>query len=73
MMHVYLKTLAYKKLKNENNFSSQIINIRGVEVPYFIIGDSAYHLQRFLLKPFPHNSSLSTKKPSTTVYLEQEL
>ena len=56
---VFKNSGIYKKLKNENSFSSQTINIRGVEVLYFIIGDLAYPLQCFLLKPFPHNSSLS--------------
>ena len=56
---VFKNSGIYKKLKNESSFSSQTINIRGVEVPYFIIGDLAYPLQSFLLKPFPHNSSLS--------------
>ena len=56
---VFKNSGIYKKLKNENSFSSQTINIRGVEVLYFIIGDLAYPLQSFLLKLFPHNSSLS--------------
>ena len=34
-------------------------NIDGKDVPLFLIGDSAYPLTTWLMKPFPHNASLS--------------
>ena len=38
---VFKNSGVYNKVKNGNSFT---INIRGMEVPYFIIGDSAYPL-----------------------------
>ncbi|XP_065892383.1 uncharacterized protein [Dysidea avara] len=36
--------------------------ISGISVPLFMIGDSAYPLQSWLLKPFQHNSDLTTQQ-----------
>ena len=36
--------------------------IEGTEVSPYIIGDSAYPLLTWLMKPFPHNSSLTTEQ-----------
>ena len=37
-------------------------NIAGVQVPLYIIGDSAYPLMVWLMKPFPFSSNLSTEQ-----------
>ena len=49
----------YKRLKNDRNLSESSVSLEGVEIPYFLIGDSAYPLKSFLLKPFTHSTSLS--------------
>lgn len=36
--------------------------IEGTEVPLYIVGDSAYPLLTWLMKPFPHNSYLSQEQ-----------
>ena len=36
--------------------------IEGTEVPLYLIGDSAYPLLTWLMKPFPHNESLSMEQ-----------
>ena len=36
--------------------------IEGTEVPVYIVGDSAYPLLTWLMKPFPHNSNLSREQ-----------
>ena len=37
-------------------------NICGVNVGYYVLGDSAYPLQNWLLKPFPDNGRLTTEQ-----------
>ena len=36
--------------------------IEGTEVPLYIVGDSAYPLLTWLMKPFPHNNNLSREQ-----------
>ena len=36
--------------------------IEGTEVSLYIVGDSAYPLLTWLMKPFPHNSNLSQEQ-----------
>ena len=46
----------------------------GLQFPSFIIADSAYPLSRFLMKPFAHNTALSSlQKHSITPYHAQKL
>ena len=41
--------------------------IEGTEVSPYIIGNSAYPLLTWLMKPFPHNSNLTTDKDNITI------
>ena len=36
--------------------------LHGVGIPLYIIGDAAYPLQSWLMKPFPHNGALSMEE-----------
>ncbi|XP_051579062.1 uncharacterized protein gpr132a isoform X1 [Myxocyprinus asiaticus] len=42
-----------------NAFSGRVRNICGTNVGYFILGDSAYPLQNWLLKPYPDTGRLT--------------
>ena len=59
MMLEYLYTLAY--------IDNQLIpdktqRIGTVDVPLYMLGDSAYSLQSWLTKPFPYSSDLTTQQ-----------
>ena len=49
------------------------ITISGVCVPLYMIGDSAYPIQLWLMKPFTYNSDLTTyQRTIITGYAEPE-
>ena len=52
----------YEKAIGENLLPSSSRSIAGESVPLFILGDSAYPLMTWLMKPFPHNSMLSDQQ-----------
>ena len=49
------KTITEEKLLPDKN-----IGINGTDVPIYLIGDSAYPFQTWLMKPFQHNSILTS-------------
>ena len=52
----------YWKVKNGEVLNTNSIQILGTEVFSFLIGDSAYPLSTWLIKPFLHNSTLISKQ-----------
>ena len=52
----------YKKLDQSELLPQRNVSISGVDVPLFIIGDSAYPLRSWLMKPFAHNSTLTQQQ-----------
>lgn len=52
----------YRKVTNGTLLNTNSIHILGTQVFPFLIGDSAYPLSNWLIKPFAHNSTLSTKQ-----------
>ena len=59
---VFAHSPLYKKITEEELLPNKKLNINGTEVPLYLIGDSAYPRQTWLLKPFPHNSILSSEQ-----------
>ncbi|XP_053948833.1 uncharacterized protein LOC128857212 [Anastrepha ludens] len=50
------ETSSLKKFhENANIFQQNIKHIEGVNVPVVLIGDSAFRLSRYLIKPFPYS------------------
>ena len=49
----------YKKITHGHLIPNKLVTISGVCVPLYMIGDSAYPMQSWLMKPFAHNSDLT--------------
>lgn len=56
---VHANSQLYAKATLGQILNGAVLNINGIDVPEYIIGDSAYPLSTFLIKPFDHNVSLS--------------
>lgn len=52
-------------------FSQNVKQIHGEDVPYLVLGDSAYPLQRWLMKGYPHSSSITPEQDSFNVRLNK--
>ena len=56
---VFAHSPLYMRITEGNSLPHKTLRIHGVDVPLFIIGDSAYPLNTWLMKPFPHNGVLT--------------
>ena len=56
---VFANSALYNKVTNGDLLQGQEFTVRGGTIPIFLIGDSAYPLLEWLIKPFPFSSSLS--------------
>ena len=58
MMLEYLLTHHFTKKLTEQELcpGNRTMFIDSIEVPLYLIGDSAYPIQTWLMKPFPHNT-----------------
>ena len=74
MMHVCLLILiCIKKITEEELLPSKPLQVNGVDISLFLIGDSAYPLNTWLMKPFPHNGVLTREQKKHLGYVEHVL
>ena len=52
-------------------FDGNEVQIQGKNIPLFLIGDSAYPLKTFLMKPFTFNSSLANNQKVFNYHLSK--
>lgn len=57
---VLANSSVFKKATRKEILYGDSIHIGDVDVPIFLVGDSAYPLSTWLMKPFPHNSNLTS-------------
>ena len=59
-MHGYLHIhLCIQISQKRNCYQTLTLTVNGIDLPLYLIGDSAYPLQTWLMKPFPHNGILT--------------
>ena len=57
--HVFAHSSLYKKATVVSILNGASVQIQSQDISPFLIGDSAYPLLPWLMKPFPHNGTLS--------------
>ena len=71
---VLVNSTLYNEIECNHILPNRIVSISGIDVPLYMIGDSAYPLKKWLMKPFTHNTVLNEQQETTiTGYAEQEL
>ena len=68
MMLGYTKILGFTINDVDKILNNDSVQISGITIPLFIIGDSANPLSKFLMKPFAHNTALSPHNKKTFNY-----
>ena len=69
---VFGHSTLYEKATEGDLLPTQIKTISNVNVPLFLLGDSAYPLQTWLMKPFPE-ASATTQQKNTTIELPEHV
>ena len=59
---VFVHSALYNEIENNRILPNQTITISGTHIPLYMIGDSAYPLKSWLMKPFPHNTELTAQR-----------
>ena len=62
MMHELLPILRCIQTSLRNVLPDRKITINGVDIPLFLIGDSAYPLHTWLMKPFTQSATLTQQQ-----------
>ncbi|XP_065893423.1 uncharacterized protein [Dysidea avara] len=57
---VLANSALYRKATSGELLQGNTLTVLSQEIPVFLVGDSAYPLSTWLMKPFPHNTALST-------------
>ena len=59
---VFVNSQLYNRIQNNKILDSSSIDISGTKILPFLVGDSAYPLSSWLMKPFPHHGNLTDKQ-----------
>ena len=62
MMLVFSHSSLYEKITEQDLLPHKPMTVGSVDVPLYLIGDSAYPLRTWLMKPFTHGTSLTTEQ-----------
>lgn len=68
---VLVNSTLYNKATRREIMSGNVIRVHGTDIPLFLIGDSAYPLNNWLIKPFVHNSPLTPAQQSFNYHLSR--
>ena len=52
----------FQQASEDNLLPTTTRSLNGVDVPLYFVGDSAYPLTTWIMKPFPHSGQLSSKQ-----------
>ena len=59
---VFAKSTLYNQIEHNHILPNKTITVSGVCIPLYMIGDSAYPLKLWLMKPFAHNTDLTSQQ-----------
>ena len=59
---VFAHSSVYNEIEHNNILPNKTITVSDIHIPLYMIGDSAYPLKSWLMKPFPHNTILTTQQ-----------
>jgi len=59
---VFANSLLYSKVCSGEILQGSSLQYRGNEIPILLVGDSAYPIKSWLMKPFPHSSTLTDQQ-----------
>ena len=66
---VFVNSTAFKLANEGNILNGECVRIGDVDVPIFLVADSAYPLSTWLMKPFPHGSTLTQGQKNFNYHL----
>jgi len=59
---VLVHSTLYDNIENNHILPDKTITVSGTQIPLYMIGDSAYPIKSWLMKPFAHNTDLTTEQ-----------
>ncbi|XP_055714922.1 uncharacterized protein LOC129809139 [Phlebotomus papatasi] len=60
--HIFERSIIRRLHNEDETFQRFLKVIQGVQVPILLLGDSAFRLDRFLMKPYPHDNLTPKEK-----------
>ena len=59
---IFANSTVFKEACNGSILQGDAVSISGRDIPIFLVGDSAYPLMTWLMKPFAHNTQLTSSE-----------